>query len=334
MGVVCRAISMYDLSVVHLVLLGHLALSQPVLVIFALMPTTMKAMLWNAICLGGLIILMSSSSAQAQEKRLNKIVALLDAGMPVFGIFSGDKTPESAMDVVTTEADFIFYSMERGPFDVPGMQVYMQFMLERADLVDRKSLFNEHPILTRIPPIRDGRVEAQDRTQRILDAGVHGVVYPHIESAEDAEHAVRSMRYRPKGLRPTGRSVAARYWGVDREEYVARADIWPANPGGELINMLLIEDKIGIENARAIVSTEGVSIVIPGPGDLRRAYEGDDVAIENAIQTVLAACKEFDVACGITAGPDDIETRLEQGFRVFIVTSREAIAVGRRASAR
>ncbi len=234
------------------------------------------------------------------------------------------------MEVVTTEADFIFYSMERGPFDVPGMQ----FMLERADLVDRKSLLNEHPIITRIPPIRDGRVEAQDRTQRILDAGVHGVVFPHVESAEDAEHAVRSMRYRPKGLRPNGRGDAARYWGVDREDYVSRADIWPASPGGELINMLLIEDKIGIENARAIVSTEGVSIVIPGPGDLRRAYEGDDVAIEKAIQTVLAACKEFDVACGITAGPDDIEKRLEQGFRVFIVTSREAIAVGRRASDR
>ena len=164
-------------------------------------------------------------------------------------------------------------------------------MLDRADLVGRKNLFNEHPIITRIPPIRDGRVEAQDRTQRILDAGIHGVVFPHVESAEDAEHAVRSMRYRPKGLRPNGQGVAARYWGVSREDYTSRADVWPASPRGELINMLLIEDKIGIENTRAIVSTEGVSIVIPGPGDLRRAYEGDDEAIENAIQTVLAACK-------------------------------------------
>ena len=194
-----------------------------------IMPTIMKDMLWRSICLGGMIVLMSSSSAPAQEKRLNKIVTLLDSGKPVFGVFSGEKTPASAMEVVTTEADFIFYSMERGPFDVPGMQVYMQFMLERADLVDRKSLFNEHPIITCIPPIRDGRVEAQDRTQRILDAGVHGVVYPHVESAEDAEHAVRSMRYRPKGLRPNAQGVAARYWGVGREDYVSRADIWPAS---------------------------------------------------------------------------------------------------------
>ena len=65
-----------------------------------------------------------------------------------------------------------------------------------------------------------------------------------------------------------------------------------------------------------------------------RAYNGDDEAIENAIQTVLSACKEFDVPCGITAGPDDIAKRLEQGFRVIIVTQPEALTVGRKAAGR
>ena len=74
--------------------------------------------------------------------------------------------------------------------------------------------------------------------------------------------------------------------------------------------------------------------MIPGPGDLRRAYARDMEAVENAIQTVLAACKEFDVPCGITAGVDDIEERLEQGFKMIIVTSAEALSVGRRAAGR
>ena len=77
-----------------------------------------------------------------------------------------------------------------------------------------------------------------------------------------------------------------------------------------------------------------MSVVIPGPGDLRRAYNRDMEAVESAIQTVLAACKEFDVPCGITAGPDDIGERLEQGFRMIIVTSPDALAVGRRAAGR
>ena len=59
-----------------------------------------------------------------------------------------------------------------------------------------------------------------------------------------------------------------------------------------------------------------------GPGDLRRAYDGDMGAVETAIQSVLGACQEFEVACGITAGADDIAMRIEQGFRVIIATDR------------
>ena len=57
-------------------------------------------------------------------------------------------------------------------------------------------------------------------------------------------------------------------------------------------------------------------------------------AVENAIQTVLTACKEFDVVCGITAGVDDIADRLEQGFGMIIVTEPEAVAVGLAAAGR
>ena len=128
--------------------------------------------------------------------------------------------------------------------------------------------------------------------------------------------------------------VAARYWGLTDEDYERRADLWPVNPAGELVSFMLIENQTGIDNVREIVSTEGVSMVSPGPGDLRRVYDGDMVAVERAIQAVLAACKEFDVPCGVTAGPDDVEKRLDEGFRVIIATAPEAIAIGRRASGR
>jgi 2-keto-3-deoxy-L-rhamnonate aldolase RhmA len=101
-----------------------------------------------------------------------------------------------------------------------------------------------------------------------------------------------------------------------------------------VINVVLIEDQAGIEIARDIVGTPGVTVAIPGPGDLRRAYDGDMEAVEAAIQTVLAACLEFDVPCGITAGVDDIVQRIEEGFRFFIVTQAEAITIGREAAGR
>ena len=57
-------------------------------------------------------------------------------------------------------------------------------------------------------------------------------------------------------------------------------------------------------------------------------------AVETAIQITLAACQAADVACGITAGVDDIGERLAQGFRLIIVTQPEALAVGREVAGR
>ena len=236
-----------------------------------------------------------------ESSDMNQMVRLLADGQAVFGIFSGDHTAEQgAVMVRNREIDFIFYSLESGPFDIPQMQAYMRGMAEEAG--DQGT----HPVTLRIPPIRDGHEVARERVRRGLDAGVVSITFPHVETVEEAELAVSSMGDR----------------------------LWPANPDGDLVNIVLIEDKVGIGNARRIVSTPGVGVVIPGPGDLRRAYEGDAEAIENAIQTVLSACKEFDVPCGITAGVDDIGERLEQGFRLIIVTQPEALAVGRRAAGR
>ncbi len=229
------------------------------------------------------------------------IVRLLEGGQPVFGIFSGDHTPEQgAVMVQNRETDFVFYSLESGPFDIPAMEAYMQGMADGA------GEYAPHPVALRIPPIRDDREAAPGRVRRGLDAGVDVIVFPHVESAEEAALAVSSMG----------------------------SNVWPAVPDGRYVNLLIIEDQVGIANAREIVATPGVSIVFPGPGDLRRAYERDMEAVENAIQTVLAACNEFDVPCGITAGVDDIGKRLEQGFRVIIVTAPEALAVGRAAAGR
>ena len=226
----------------------------------------------------------------------NPMVELLSSGQPVFGIFSGEHTPgQGARMARNREADFVFYSLESGPFDIPAMEAYMEGMREGA------GDYAPQPVALRIPPIRDGADSARARARAGLDAGARSIVYPHVESVEEAELAVGAL------------GDAA----------------WPGNPDGNLVNILLIEDQVGIERAAEIVRTPGVSMVIPGPGDLRRAYEGDMEAVEAAIQTVLAECLAADVPCGITAGPDDIGERLDQGFRFFIVTSPEALTVGR-----
>ena len=232
----------------------------------------------------------------------NDIIALLDSGQPVFGMFAPEQSAEGGVAAAqNTEADFIFYSLESGPWDVPTLALFVQSMEEATP-----EGLAPHPVVLRIPPIRDDRELAREHMEEALATDIDGLVLPHVESADEV-------------------ALAAEMVG-DR--------LWPEHPDGDVLNVILIEDRIGIERAREIVGAPGVGVAIPGPGDLRRAYEGDMEAVENAIQTVLAACKEFDVPCGITAGPDDIADRLAEGFEMIIVTRPEAIAVGLEASGR
>ncbi|HVB37754.1 MAG TPA: hypothetical protein VND92_04420, partial [Vicinamibacterales bacterium] len=138
----------------------------------------------------------------------------------------------------------------------------------------------------------------------------------------------------PTGQRGAGPFMACRVWGLSMADYMRVADVWPLDPDGELISMTLIENPLGVQNAKAIAKTPGVSVVVAAPGDLGVSYAGDPDRTERAIQTVLAAATEAGVPCGITAGAQDIARRVEQGFRVIMAMDGEALAIGRKAAGR
>jgi hypothetical protein len=43
-----------------------------------------------------------------------------------------------------------------------------------------------------------------------------------------------------------------------------------------------------------------------------------DPRVEEGIQHILKTCKELNVPCATIAGPDNIEQRIEQGFRIIV----------------
>lgn len=229
------------------------------------------------------------------------LVRLLSAGDAVFGVFPGAATREDGAERGRNrELDFVFYSLESGPFDIPAMAAY------QAGVAAGAAPEPPHPLTLRVPPVRDGPEQARANVAEALAAGVAGIVFPHVESGDDAMAAVSAVG----------------------------DGSWPGNPDGSLVNMLIVEDRAGVERVDEIVATPGVSVVFAGPGDLRRAYEGDMAAVEEAIQAVLAACLAHGVPCGITAGPEDVARRIEEGFRVFIVNDPAAATVGREAAGR
>ncbi|MXX57280.1 MAG: hypothetical protein F4205_01105 [Gemmatimonadetes bacterium] len=243
----------------------------------------------------------AATATSAAPTDASALAALLADGQAVFGTFSGPTTREQgALMGQNRELDFVFYSLESGPFDITTTELYM------AGVAEGSGAEAPHPMILRVPPIRNGEDAARANVATALDAGVAAIVFPHVESSADAAVAVSAMG----------------------------AELWPDNPSGSLLSILIIEDRSGVGRADEIVATPGVSVVFAGPGDLRRSYEGDMEAVEAAIQTVLAACQAHGVPCGITAGVDDIAERIGQGFRVFIVNDAAAVSAGRAAAGR
>src|SRR2546422_381302 len=168
------------------------------------------------------------------------------------------------------------------------------------------------------------------------------------ESADEVRRGLAAMRFTSRGgTRPDEVGHAPAVWGMSEQEYKRKADLWPLNPDGELINWTIVESREGLAHVREIAAVKGIGVLWPGAGTLRGVFSStnaagervvDMVAHENAIQQVLAACKQFNVPCGYPANANDIETRMKQGFTVFVMNwgdaGFKAIDIGRKASGR
>jgi 2-keto-3-deoxy-L-rhamnonate aldolase RhmA len=287
--------------------------------------------------------------------RHNKIVDLLSQNKVVFGWFAAapriegvDQPAEQRMLPAARRAaqdplmDFVFINMEAVQSYNPTMiKSFLQAMRDTG--LARNP--NERPLMTRLPIFHNDPAAGRQRVAEILDLGVHAIVFPDMESGEEARDALAAMRYaqspkskatEPPGVRPDRASQAPGYWGLTPDAYKEKADVYPINPDGELAAIFIVESVKGVENSREITRARP-TVAIPGPGTLRRVYQGDAAKVEAAIQTQLASCKEFDVPCGITANAADVAKRIQEGFRLIVIYDRdytETIKAGRAAAKR
>jgi 2-keto-3-deoxy-L-rhamnonate aldolase RhmA len=162
------------------------------------------------------------------------------------------------------------------------------------------------------------RVPWNDKTliKRALDIGPDGILVPLINSAEEAEAAVRAMKYPPWGERGAGLGRAQCY-GMQMGDYLQTAN-------DEVMFIAQIEHVKAIENIDEIVRVTGLDSVIIGALDLSGSMgvlgQTDHPDVEQAVQKVLASCKAAGVPCGIIAiGAEAANRRIKEGFTSLIV---------------
>lgn len=299
------------------------------------------------------------------RQHLNPMIDLMEQGQPVFGLYapapprgrgrrSGEAgtTPPPVQTVTQADlatqalaygrADFIFNGGMEGGVDraLPQFREFMTALRDGGGLSRTPLPHLTHPMVVKTPSIADAGEAATDNIVRQLNAGASGIMFVTVESAEETRRGLAAMRFRSRGgTRPDDElGIAPSVWGLSEAEYRAKADLWPLNPAGELVNWTIVESHEGLANVREIAAVPGIGVLWPGAGTLRGLFRDDPAGWEAAIQQVLAACKEFDVRCGYPANATDIERRMQQGFSVFVMSwgqgGFDAIEAGRRAAGR
>jgi hypothetical protein len=235
-------------------------------------------------------------TAQA-PKRFNPMVELLAAKKPVFGLYApsnrrfgggpagapapADAPPPKAPAQLAKEAvefansDFIFDGSMEGDFDraLPPFAELVNGMTAAGILIKSPKPHLSHSVVVKTHEIAENPAKAQENIGKQLNLGVTGIMFVGVESAEEVKAGLAAMRFKSKGgTRSEDVGQAPAFWGMSEKEYKERADVWPLNSNGELVNWTIVESKAGLEKVREIAAVKGIGVLWPGAGTLRGVF--------------------------------------------------------------
>jgi 4-hydroxy-2-oxoheptanedioate aldolase len=284
--------------------------------------------------------------------RVNRALELLAQDQPIY-YQHVDAVARGGYDAgraaAETWADYLGYDAEHNPF-APGE--LREFVRGLVDAGTTRSGHRTPAVIVTLPV--DGSSEAIVRAnawmvRQTLAAGVHGLMLCHAETPDAVRAFVEAARYPHHaagvgarlgvGRRGSGgQANAAAMWGLTVPEYMARADVWPLNPDGELLLGLKIENVRALVNVAASVAVPGIAFAEWGPGDMGLSmghptqhdppYPPDMLA---ARSRVLAACRAAGIAFLEQVTPENVIERIAEGVRIGTgAGAREAAEIGRR----
>lgn len=163
--------------------------------------------------------------------------------------------------------------------------------------------------------------------KRVMDAGAVGVIVPMVNSKNDAEKAVKAVRYPPIGCRGIGLARAQDY-GFNFEGYKK----WLEKNS---IVIVQIEHIDAVKNLREILSTNGVDGFIVGPydisGSLGKPGDFENPEFKKCIEEIMKIAKETRKPAGFHVVPPDfneVKKIVDLGYS-FVAISLDTLFLGK-----
>ena len=174
-----------------------------------------------------------------------RFLSMIKEGRKTLGILVTSLDPASTDIMDASGFDYVVLDNEHGRLSRVDVEHHVR-AAERGGAIPFVRILENSPSLI----------------QSMLDVGAHGLVVPHVDSADDARAAVAASRYAPGGRRGMCPACYAGEYGLDN---------WPAHVEASDANVMIIpiiESRRAVENIEEIVAVDGIDIVHFGPGDL------------------------------------------------------------------
>ena len=189
--------------------------------------------------------------------------------------------------------DWILLDTEHSPNDMPEVISQLQAM----------SAFDVNAIVR--PAWSDMIL-----VKRLLDAGAQTLLFPCIQSAEEAAAAVSYTRYPPRGVRGVSGSTRAAAYGLDTD-YLRTAE-------EEICVVVQLETFEALKHLEDIAAVDGVDAVFIGPADLAASMghlgNGQHPEVQAAIDEAFKRLRALGKPAGyLTLNEAEAERRIADG---------------------
>jgi 2-keto-3-deoxy-L-rhamnonate aldolase RhmA len=178
----------------------------------------------------------------------NPLKQKLARGQNTAGAWAFGGNPVSIEILCNAGFDWLIIDMEHGPNDIGAVAEQIRAMKGSGASPIVRAPWNDFVVI-----------------KRILDAGAMGVIIPSVNTAEEAQEAVKACKYPPEGVRGIAASTRAAGFGQNSMEYFKKAN-------QEILVIVQIETPLAVENAEQISRVSGVDGVFIGPMDLATSH--------------------------------------------------------------
>jgi len=173
----------------------------------------------------------------------NAFLAAIREGRQQIGLWVSMANNYSAEVVASAGYDWLLVDMEHAPSDMSTVLGQLQAIAPHGSTAIVRPPWNDTVMV-----------------KRLLDVGAPGLLFPMVQSVDEAQAAVAACRYPPNGVRGVAGSIRANNFGRITDYY--------ANADDQTAVIVQVETQSAVAQALEIGQVDGVDGVFFGPADI------------------------------------------------------------------